>query len=73
MLIGGHVSSSGGIHTAIDRIEAIGGNAVQVFTQSPRMWKPTAHDPANLARFRERAAELGGYDVSAAGQVRLVN
>ena len=62
MLIGGHVSSSGGIHTAIDRIEAIGGNAVQVFTQSPRMWKPTAHDPANLARFRERAAEAGiGY------------
>jgi deoxyribonuclease-4 len=59
VLVGGHVSSSGGIHTAIDRIEAIGGNAVQVFTQSPRMWRPTAHDPANLARFRERAAEAG--------------
>ena len=59
MLIGGHVSSSGGIHTAIDRIEAIGGNAVQVFTQSPRMWRPTAHDPANLERFRERARRGG--------------
>ncbi len=62
MLIGGHVSSSGGIHTAVDRIEAIGGEAVQLFTQSPRMWRPTAHDPANLARFRERRAEAGvGY------------
>jgi deoxyribonuclease-4 len=57
VLVGGHVSSSGGIHTAIDRIEAIGGNAVQIFTQSPRMWRPTTHDPANLERFRERAAE----------------
>jgi deoxyribonuclease-4 len=62
VLIGGHVSSAGGIHTAIDRIEAIGGDAVQVFTQSPRMWRQTAHDPANLARFRERRAEAGvGY------------
>lgn len=57
MLIGGHVSSSGGIHTAIDRIEAIGGDAVQLFTQSPRMWRPTQHDPSNLQRFRERRAE----------------
>jgi deoxyribonuclease-4 len=57
VLVGGHVSSAGGIHTAIDRIEAIGGNAVQVFTQSPRMWRPTTHDAANLERFRERRRE----------------
>lgn len=62
MLIGAHVSSAGGIHRAIDRIEAIGGDAVQLFTQSPRMWRPTAHDPANLERFRERRLEAGiGY------------
>ncbi len=59
MQIGAHVSSSGGIHTAIDRIEAIGGDAVQVFTQSPRMWRPTNHDPANIKRFKERRAEAG--------------
>ena len=59
MLIGGHVSSSGGIDTAIDRAEAFGCDAVQIFTQSPRMWRPTNHDPANLERFRERAAEVG--------------
>jgi deoxyribonuclease IV len=56
---GAHVSSSGGIHTAIDRIEAMGGESVQVFTQSPRTWRPTNHDPANFERFKERRAEAG--------------
>jgi deoxyribonuclease-4 len=57
--IGAHVSSSGGIHTAIDRAEAIGAESVQVFTQSPRTWRPTNHDPATFDRFRERRAEAG--------------
>ncbi|MDQ3859179.1 MAG: deoxyribonuclease IV [Actinomycetota bacterium] len=59
MLLGAHVSTSGGIHTAIDRVEEMGGDAVQVFTQSPRAWRPTHHDPANLERFRDRCAEAG--------------
>jgi deoxyribonuclease IV len=57
--LGAHVSSSGGIHTAIDRIEAMGGESVQIFTQSPRTWRPTNHDPANFERFKERRAEAG--------------
>jgi deoxyribonuclease-4 len=57
--IGAHVSSSGGIHTAIDRAVAIGAESVQVFTQSPRTWRPTNHDPANLELFKERRAEAG--------------
>ncbi len=62
MEFGAHVSSAGGIHTAIDRIEAIGGDCVQVFTQSPRMWRPTEHKPEAIARFRERRGEacIGG-------------
>lgn len=59
MLFGAHVSSSGGIHRAIDRIEAIGGESVQLFTQSPRTWRPTNHDPANIERFKERRQEAG--------------
>ena len=59
MLVGAHVSSSGGIWQAIDRAEAIGCNAVQVFTQSPRMWRPTNHTPEAVARFRERREEAG--------------
>ena len=53
------MSSSGGIHTAIDRAEAIGGESLQIFTQSPRTWRPTNHDPANFERFKERRAEAG--------------
>ncbi len=59
MLPGAHVSSSGGIHTAIDRVEEIGAEAVQLFTQSPRAWRPTNHDPASLERFKQRRAEAG--------------
>lgn len=54
MLIGAHVSAAGGISNAIDRIEEIGGNAVQVFTQSPRMWRSTEHTPEEIRRFRKR-------------------
>jgi len=59
VLIGAHVSSSGGIHTAIDRAESIGAESVQVFTQSPRAWRPTNHPPENFERFKERRAEAG--------------
>jgi deoxyribonuclease-4 len=64
MLFGAHVSAAGGISNAIDRVEVIGGDAVQVFTQSPRMWKPTAHPEEQLARFRERRLEAGVRHVS---------
>jgi deoxyribonuclease IV len=59
MQLGAHVSSAGGIDTAIDRIEAIGGDCVQVFTQSPRMWRPTVHSPEAVERFKARRAEAG--------------
>jgi deoxyribonuclease IV len=59
MLFGAHVSSAGGIDTAIDRIEKIGGDCVQVFTQSPRMWRPTNHKPEAIERFKLRRAETG--------------
>ena len=63
MLFGGHMSSAGGIYTAIDRIEAVGGDCVQVFTQSPRMWRPTAHKPEAIAQFQARRAEAGVAEV----------
>jgi deoxyribonuclease-4 len=59
MEFGAHVSSSGGIDTAIDRIAALGGDCAQVFTQSPRMWRPTNHKPEAIERFKARRAEAG--------------
>ena len=32
---------------------------MQVFTQSPRAWRPTNHSPENFERFKERRAETG--------------
>jgi deoxyribonuclease-4 len=57
--IGAHVSSSGGIDKAVDRAVAIGAESVQVFTQSPRTWRPTNHDPASFERFRSKRTEAG--------------
>ena len=59
MLYGAHVSSAGGIWNAVDRGEEIGCDAIQVFTQSPRMWRPTEHTPEAVARFRERREQAG--------------
>ena len=59
MQIGAHVSSSGGIDKAIDRAIEIGADSVQVFTQSPRAWRPTNHDPESFERFRGKRAEVG--------------
>ena len=64
MLFGAHVSAAGGISKAIDRIEEIGGDAVQVFTQSPRMWRPTEHSEDELERFRARRREARVEHVS---------
>jgi deoxyribonuclease IV len=57
--IGAHLSSAGGIHTAVDRAEAIGAESLQVFTQSPRTWRPTNHDPKTFDLFRERREQVG--------------
>ena len=57
MLYGAHCS--GGIKGALDRAIEIGADAVQLFAQSPRMWRFPAHAEEDLARFRERRAEAG--------------
>jgi deoxyribonuclease IV len=60
VLFGAHVSSSGGIDEAVGRAVALGCRSLQVFPQSPRVWKPAVHPDEDLARFRELAAEAGG-------------
>ena len=59
MLLGAHVSSTGGIDTAIDRGEAIGCRSIQIFSQSTRMWRQTNHSPEAIERFRERRPQAG--------------
>ena len=59
MLFGAHVSSAGGIYEAVGRATALGCRSLQVFPQSPRVWKPAVHPDEHLARFRDLAAEAG--------------
>ncbi len=56
MLIGGHVSSAGGLVRALERAEAMGCESMQIFNQSPRMWRPTKYTDAAFEAFRERFA-----------------
>jgi deoxyribonuclease IV len=73
MLLGAHVSSTGGIDTAIDRGEAIGCRSIQIFSQSTRMWRQTNHTPEAIARFRERRpqAEIDAVVIHATYLINL--
>ena len=57
--VGGHVSSSGGIYTAIERAQKIEAEALQIFASPPQTWRATNHTPAAIARFREEHAASG--------------
>ena len=64
VLLGAHVSSAGGIYEAVGRATELGCRSLQVFPQSPRVWKPAVHPDEDLARFRELAAEADLVAVS---------
>jgi deoxyribonuclease IV len=53
VLIGGHVSTAGGLDKAVERGVDMRCDAIQVFNQSPRAWKPTRYGPDDFERFRE--------------------
>jgi deoxyribonuclease-4 len=56
MLIGAHVSPAGGLPKAIERGVQRGCRAIQIFNQSPRMWKPTSYREEDVAAFRQAMA-----------------
>jgi deoxyribonuclease-4 len=57
MLIGAHVSNAGGLARAVERGVERGCEAIQIFNQSPRMWRPTAYSEDDFAEFREAMAK----------------
>jgi len=56
MLIGAHVSPAGGLPKAIERGVERDCRAIQIFNQSPRMWRPTAYSKEAVDGFREAMA-----------------
>jgi len=57
MLIGAHVSPAGGLPKAIERGVERDCRAIQIFNQSPRMWRPTVYRDEDIAAFREAMAD----------------
>ncbi|HYN92104.1 MAG TPA: deoxyribonuclease IV [Thermoleophilaceae bacterium] len=53
MLVGAHVSTAGGLVQAHERALERGCEAMQVFNQSPRQWRPTRWKPDDVAEFLE--------------------
>ncbi|HEV3283834.1 MAG TPA: deoxyribonuclease IV [Solirubrobacteraceae bacterium] len=72
MLIGAHVSPAGGLPKAVERGIESGCRAIQIFSQSPRMWRPTVHSDESVAAFRE-AMDASPIDVVLIHAVYLVN
>ncbi|HET6639612.1 MAG TPA: deoxyribonuclease IV, partial [Gemmatimonadota bacterium] len=52
LLLGAHMSTAGGLHTAFARGEALGCTAIQIFTSSPRQWKGRKLTDADVREFR---------------------
>jgi deoxyribonuclease IV len=57
MLIGAHVSTAGGLAKAIERGTERGCESIQIFNQSPRMWRPTQFGEGDFTAFRKAMAD----------------
>lgn len=56
MLIGAHVSTAGGLAKAVARGVERDCDSIQIFSQSPRTWKPTVHSDEDFAEFNRDLA-----------------
>jgi deoxyribonuclease-4 len=62
MLIGAHVSPAGGPAKAVERGVERRCDAIQIFNQNPRAWRPTVYSDEQVAEFR---AAMAGSRVEA--------
>ena len=72
MLIGAHVSTAGGLTKALERATERRCESIQIFNQSPRMWRPTRYSAEDLAAFRE-AHERSKVGPVAIHMIYLIN
>ena len=57
MLIGAHVSPSGGPAMAVQRGVDLGARAIQIFNQNPRQWKPREYSDEEIAAYHDAFAD----------------
>jgi deoxyribonuclease IV len=72
VLIGAHVSTAGGLDKAVERGVELGCESIQIFNQSPRMWRPPKYAEDDYEAFREalEASETSAVIIHA---VYLIN
>jgi deoxyribonuclease IV len=56
--IGVHLGTAGGASNAVDRAHEIGANTLQIFSSSPRMWRPQKIEPKQAERMRTQRAKF---------------
>ena len=57
--LGAHLSIAGGLPRAVDRAEASGCQALQIFTKSAGQWRARELPPEEIALFRRRVRQTG--------------
>jgi deoxyribonuclease-4 len=72
MLIGAHVSTAGGLVQAHARGVERGCDAIQVFNQSPRQWRPTRWKPDDVEEFLQLMKD-GPIESATIHAVYLIN
>jgi deoxyribonuclease-4 len=72
VLIGAHVSTAGGLEKAVERGIELECEAIQIFHQSPRMWRPTAYGEDDFEAFRE-AMDASQLEAVVVHAVYLIN
>ena len=53
MIIGAHVSISGGIHNSITNAQRLGCETFQIFTKNQNQWKEKYYSDAEIGKFRK--------------------
>jgi deoxyribonuclease IV len=72
MLIGAHVSTAGGLVNAVERGRELECEAIQIFHQNNRTWRPTRYTEDDVAAFRE-AIDNSAIDSVVIHAVYLIN
>ncbi|NOR26012.1 MAG: deoxyribonuclease IV [Desulforhopalus sp.] len=63
-LLGAHESVAGGLHLAFERIERVGGEALQIFTRNQRQWHPAELGVEEIELFKKAHEKSGGMPVA---------
>ena len=64
-LLGAHISTAGGLHRSVARAEALGAEAMQIFTHNPLQWQGRTPPPAEIDAFRNALLGSGVKRVAA--------